>query len=241
MNNVRERTSLAAQISQLQRMLSDIGTASPIARLSIESRLEELKSQMEALYDDGIHRARVELTFKGFPVHATQGVEARFAAMALDKYDSNDEELVEAASQVDHRTMMALREFLETVGQHHACFTVRCDDQIAEFPDVASVTAAAERLDEKNISESDVPVPGYLLGVLPGKRFFEIQPADGANVIFGKLDSGLSVEQVKELESLKSKKITFHLHTLRVGRVRFATRYGLRKWETPGDSHSENV
>ena len=313
MSRVMERAATAAELSQVRTMLTDRAKESPIARLSLEARMSDLEKHLQAIPDDGIQRARVELTFRGAPVHATQGVEARFAAGALDKYDKavalaaasmsqkvkndgripgresnklfitdralgsfgfvleeipsemsgpdsqhelvfekkslvcraaeqtdaillacegSDEELAEAASQVDRRTIVAIRDFLNEIGQHDACFTMRTDDRDVGFSDVASVRSAAERLDEKNISESDTEVIGFLW-FLPAKRTFEIQPEIGGDVIYGKIDPDMTDEQIGEMNILLGKKATFTLHVTKVGHVRVATRYRLLRWTKP--------
>ena len=315
MSRAIERFAIAAELAAIEKMLFDLGEKSPIARVSLDERKTDLEAQLRAMPDDGIQRARIELTFRGAPVHLTQGVEASFAANALEKYDKaialaaasmsqkvkqggripgrdsnklfvtdralgsfgfvleeipadealneaqpelgfenksliykaveqteavlracngTDEELVDAASQVDRRTIVAIRDFLEAIRAGDACFNMRCDDQVTGFQDVASVAAAEERLDEKNISEAIVEVDGFLAGYLPGKRCFEIQPLEGGDLIYGKLDPELTDEKIKELNQLLSKQVHYQFLTTRVGRVRFATRYRLVNWTLLG-------
>jgi hypothetical protein len=307
-----KRSAIAAELSQLRKMLSDIEKTSPLARLGIESRISDLEKQCDSIPVDGIQRARVELTFRGAPVQGTQGVEAQFAGNALEKYDKaialaaasmsqevrldgripgrefnklfvtdralgsfgfileeisvrktesgiepelifdeksltskaveqtkaiifacaneDDEKLVEVASQVDRRTISAIRDFLETVGKSNAYFKMRCDDQVTEFKNVESVQTAAERLADDNIIEADIKATGYLF-FLPAKRTFEITPEDGNEVFYGKIDPDMSEDKFKEMGILLGKKAIFTLHVTKVGRVRLATRYRLLDWE----------
>ncbi|WP_157652948.1 hypothetical protein [Burkholderia ubonensis] len=78
--NRLERSHLEAEVTFLEEQLREIGQDAGLTRLSLESRLNEVREQLVAAPEDAREPAKAIVTFRGKPVLGTHGVMADFGA-----------------------------------------------------------------------------------------------------------------------------------------------------------------
>lgn len=82
---ISDETRLKAEIDHVQRMLAELPQEAAIGKLSLSSRLEELKKELAAL-PYSLEPVSAKLTFRGRPVVASHGIFADFAAKATSAF-----------------------------------------------------------------------------------------------------------------------------------------------------------
>ena len=85
--NTREHKTLLAEAAELQRMLEETPVEFAIDRLSLQSRLEEVRAELAQFPEHLREPARSVLTFNGVPVVRSHGVLADFGAKAIAKFN----------------------------------------------------------------------------------------------------------------------------------------------------------
>ncbi len=115
----------------------------------------------------------------------------------------SDDELAEAASEIDPRALAAIRSFLDTLAKKDAVCALEFNNRAFRFNDVGEVKRSLERLGQDNLHEDSQILKGEFKGALPTPRTFEFKVMDGVTaVIVGKV--GKAVADVNELN--------IHLH-----------------------------
>ena len=136
------------------------------------------------------------------------------ARSVLEGSRGSDDELAEAVSDLDYRTINGIREFLELVAQEKAAFTFEFDRHLIRFPDSSSVQSSAERLRQANVHEEEIEREGSFEGYLPHSRTFEFSDAE-YGLIKGKIMS--SVEGVDTLNELIHQRVRVTLRRTVIG------------------------
>jgi len=145
-----------------------------------------------------------------------------WASNLLESCRGSDDELAEAVSDLDNRTVNAVREFLELVAQEKAAFTFEYGRHLIHFPDSASVQHSAERLLQDNVHEEEIERKGTFEGYLPHSLTFEFTDAE-FGLIKGKIMS--SVQDVATLNELIHSRVSVKLRRTVVvgnGKPKFA-------------------
>src|ERR1700761_809781 len=80
------RDALESQISGLRALIGSLDVDDELGRLSLESRLADLESELEHLAGEIRTTGSVVLSFEGGPVTGSRGIDAEFAANILHDY-----------------------------------------------------------------------------------------------------------------------------------------------------------
>ncbi len=81
---MNEYQSIASEIKELESLIAGIPEANVIERMSLQSRLESAKKELEALPKQANGKAR--LTFRGKPVYGSHGIAADFGSKAAGAF-----------------------------------------------------------------------------------------------------------------------------------------------------------
>ncbi len=167
------------------------------------------------------------LTLQSSPLHDAICVVTR----ALVAAGKGDDELADAAEDLDVRSFAALKEFFAVLQRAHASFRVVAGDADYAF-DLRDVELAAERTDASRTEEQDVPFPGEFLAVLPEGRRFEFRTADGA-IVRGRVAEELTADDLRKMNAERANKpCTAHVRVVTLTRRgRSHTRYVLQRLE----------
>ena len=274
------RDFAAADLAAVDQLLGKLTSKDVFARLSLQSRREDLQRQLEALTDDREVSASASLFFSGDPVLANRGIEASFGAQAMERFQDlvnkifavqhtgalgqrgtvpgkdasklhitnvvrgsfgfrleeiapqinmlasplkdavdevtrlmekfgadNEEAFESEVENLDGRVLASIKDFFETLSSHHATFRLVSGSFDRSFR-TENVTRAAERAKITALDETEIEVPGILLGALCHSRSFDFSPADGRPTINGPIGQDLSTDEIlrinRELTSKNS-------------------------------------
>ena len=125
-----------------------------------------------------------------------------------------DDELADAAAEVDRRALEKVRGFLQVLADSEAVCTVQLGDSTVSFRDVGQVRTSIERLSQENLHEETLQIEGELQGVLPKARVFEFRLGD-SSVIRGKISP--SVRDPDLLNRELHRRTAIHVMVTRVG------------------------
>jgi len=82
---INERDFLASEVNLLKELLASTPQSRLIERISLQSRLENVQTELAALPKSPL-RQKARLTFRGRPVLGSQGIAADFATQATTKF-----------------------------------------------------------------------------------------------------------------------------------------------------------
>ena len=136
--------------------------------------LEEHGAEQMTLEDDSVLGTAIEQT-----------------RQLLEGSAGSDDELADAASEIDPRAVGAIRAFLEKLATSEAVCAVETNEGRFAFSDVGQVRTAASRLAVENLAEDEIAVTGEFQGVLPKRRTFEFVRTDDGEVLVGKIAPGI--------------------------------------------------
>ncbi len=147
-----------------------------------------------------------------------------------------DDELTEAASEVDPRALAAISKFLETMATNEAVCALEFRNEMFRFADVEQVRRSANRLGRDNLHEEEKTLIGQFLGVLPNRRTFELLVDATHDVVAGKV--GKAIEDASSINRVLNKTVKARVNSRRVGEGR--PRYVLLGYEESGQSSEED-
>lgn len=197
--------------------------------------LEEILQQ-----EDGTIQRDALLTEVDRKTAMTRATEQAEAILRASQ--ASDDDLAEAASETDRRTLHALRDFLIVVAEGGAHFRHKSDTGSGVvFTDAAAVAASAERLSDDNIEESTDNLAGILDGIMPGRRWFEFIADGDLGRISGKIDQSIDDEAVTGLKQHMDQRLRITVHVTRVGHGRSARKYRLLAWDPSGQGRQESL
>jgi hypothetical protein len=145
--------------------------------------LEEDPSDGPQLLKSSLKEATEEVT----------GILGRFSGQRDEDYD-------EAVAEIDQRVFSAFRQFFKVLHNDGATLRVVEGESDRQFGWDA-VERAHRRVEETRIEESDRPVEGVLLGVIPIGRRFELRPVDTGQIISGRVGPLLTQEYLERIEN----------------------------------------
>lgn len=143
-----------------------------------------------------------------------------------------DEDLADAANEVEPRAIEKLRSFLQTMADAQAWCTAIFGDLKADFPSLDHVKYGLERIKKENLPETETELEGRFLGVLPNDRRFEFEVAKDEKVIKGKVPADF--DEIDRLNKLLYKPIRIKVLETRVGKGQ--VRYRLLEAPTGGQA-----
>jgi len=119
--------------------------------------------------------------------------------------ESNDDELADVLSEIDARTLNAVRTFLKVMVEAEASCGLEYRERKVRFSDPGDVQRSLQRLGEQNVKEANRVFLGEFLGVLPQHRTFEFLLVAGNPIITGKV--GAAIEDAGTLNTLLGQKV----------------------------------
>lgn len=162
--------------SQNQLLITSTATG------SFGFELEEYGAEQMTLEDDSVLGTAIEQT-----------------RQLLEGSAGSDDELADAASEIDPRAVGAIRAFLEKLATSEAVCAVETNEGRFAFSDVGQVRTAASRLAVENLVEEEIAVTGEFQGALPKRRTFEFVRTDDGEVLVGKIAPGIrNPEQIDD-------------------------------------------
>ena len=143
----------------------------------------------------------------------------------LEGSTGSDDELADAASELDPRAVSAVRGFLDKLVANEAVCAVETNEGRFAFSDVGQVRTAVSRLATENLVEEEIQVTGEFQGALPKRRTFEFRCADDGEVLAGKIAP--SIRNPEAINAHLNQRIEIQLVRTRVGAGR--PRYMLKE------------
>ena len=139
----------------------------------------------------------------------------------------SDEELSDAISETDRRALSAVQNFLKTVADGGAAFTLSRGGEAFEFRDANQVRRSENRLSNDNIREEDSTISARFLGYFPHRpraQFLIIgTDTDSLSDLVGDIVSGPVEQTVAEdvnINGMLNRDVWINVHTRRVGSSR---------------------
>jgi hypothetical protein len=129
--------------------------------------------------------------------------------------ESDDDQLADVLSEIDARTLNAVRTFLKVMVEAEASCGLEYRERKVRFSDPGDVQRSLQRLGEQNVKETGMGLAGQFLGVLPQHRTFEFQVQDDGRVITGKV--GPSIDNAGALNALLGQQVKIKVMETRVG------------------------
>jgi|CXWL01.1.fsa_nt_gi hypothetical protein len=125
-----------------------------------------------------------------------------------------DEELADAATEVDARALGKIREFLTTLAADGAICTLTFREHVSRFRDVGEVQRSANRLSSDNLRERELDIQGSNLSALAMRMQFEMLRAGGTQ-IYGRVAP--SVENVDAINRHTAQAVKVRIMETQVG------------------------
>lgn len=116
----------------------------------------------------------------------------------------DDEQLADAAADLDRRALDKVRAFVNTLAENEAMCTLQHGSQVFRFTSAGQVRAALDRLSTDNLMEQQRQLQGRFEGALPHRRTFEFKIDNSEEIIVGKIAPSIQ----------NPSKINDHLHDL---------------------------
>jgi hypothetical protein len=112
--------------------------------------------------------------------------------------DENENVFTETIEALNPRVFKSIRDFFSHMHNGNATFRIVEGEIDKEF-DHHAIETAWRRAESTNVDEQEVRIEGRLLGVIPVGRRFELQPADGGQVIRGKISESFGENYVQNM------------------------------------------
>lgn len=110
-----------------------------------------------------------------YPEQAVQ----RIQTLLVSANGTNDERLSDAASAIHPRAVNKTAALFDLMRKRHAQLVIDYQGNRAEFATSDDIEYIAERLNPANIEDRTTEVTGFMVGILPTTRQFELRPFDG--------------------------------------------------------------
>ena len=137
--------------------------------------------------------------------------------------EGSDDELSEIANDLHPRAVNKVTQLLGFMARREARFAMDFDGKEFRFHSDGEVEDSAKRLTPSNIEERTETVVGVMIGVVPARRYFELNTGDGTT-IEGRI--GREIGDLYGLaERYTNQRVTTRIRSVRVGRG--GTRYTL--------------
>lgn len=105
---------------------------------------------------------------------------------------STDDELADAAAELDQRAIDKVRSFVAVLRDNDATCDMQYGDRVFRFNELAQVQATLDRLSGDNLHETPVVLEGQFEGFLPRRKTFEFRRADTDEVVSGKIAASVA-------------------------------------------------
>ena len=130
----------------------------------------------------------------------------------------DDEQLADAATDLDRRALDKVRAFVATLADNEAVCALQYGHQAFRFSSVGQVREALQRLSTDNLIEQERQLQGHFEGALPHRRTFEFKLADSEEIIVGKIAP--SIHDPSKINDHLHDRVTVAMTETRVGNGR---------------------
>ncbi|GGY91790.1 hypothetical protein GCM10011614_03120 [Novosphingobium colocasiae] len=117
-----------------------------------------------------------------------------------DFSDPSDAIFEKAIDDIDSRTFLSVKYFIELLRNEGAKFKLVEDNNEIEL-DEAKVERAYQRVERTEVTESEDQIAGTLVGVMPVARRFEFNLGGTEEIISGPIDARLSADFLERIEN----------------------------------------
>jgi len=149
------------------------------------------------------------------PEDAMEKLEKLFQVAA----EGTDDDIAELVEEIHPRAVKKAAEFLGYISEQEAWCGLEFKENVFRFSGIEQVRISAERLESKNIKESDDSFTGEFQGILPKGRTFEFKLHDQKGVLRGKVGPDIDDADVLNREFLHNL-VNVKLHVIQVGQGR---------------------
>ncbi|MBO6767482.1 MAG: hypothetical protein JJ901_04140 [Erythrobacter sp.] len=125
---------------------------------------------------------------------------AAISQIIHDFSDPSDAVFEQAIEDIDGRTFLSVKSFIELLRNEDAKFRLLEDDNEIELDD-AKVERAYQRVERTEVIENDDQITGTLVGVMPVARRFEFNLEGTEEIISGPIDARLSADFLERIEN----------------------------------------
>ena len=137
--------------------------------------------------------------------------------------EGSDDDLSEIANDLHPRIVNKVTQLLEFMDRREAQFAMDFDGKEFRFHSDEEVKDSLERIAPGNIEDRTETVTGVMIGVIPARRYFQLNTVDGTP-IEGRIGREIgNLYRVAELYT--NQRVTAEVRSVRIGRG--ATRYTL--------------
>lgn len=149
---------------------------------------------------------------------AVQQAIERTQSLLSGSIASDDEQLADAATDLDRRALDKVRAFVATLADNEAVCALQYGRQAFRFHSVGQVREALDRLSTDNLTEQQRQLQGHFEGALPHWRTFEFKLADSDEIIVGKIAP--SIHDPSRINDHLHERATVSMMETRVGNGR---------------------
>ncbi len=137
--------------------------------------------------------------------------------------EGSDDELSEIANDLHPRALNKVAQFLKFMVRREAQFVMDFDGKEVRFQNDREVEDSLERLAPSNIEDRTETVTGIMIGVVPTRRYFELNTGEGASMD-GRIGREIG-DLYRVAELYTNQRVIARIRSVRVGKG--VTRYTL--------------
>lgn len=127
----------------------------------------------------------------------------------------DDEQLADAASEIDQRALDKIRTFVNTLAENGAVCTMQYSDRVVRFANLAQVTRSLERLGHDNLYEAEETIRIRFGGAMPHRKNCEFQIQGCDDWLAARISP--SVENADEINENRGAWVNARMLITRVG------------------------
>lgn len=134
----------------------------------------------------------------------------------------DEEDLADAAAELDQRALDKVRTFVQTLADNDALCTLRQRNRAFRFTSPGEVRTSLDRLRRDNLHEETLTVVGELQGLLTKSRTFQFDTGDNLGVITGKVAPSVGgIEQISRKMIFRQVRVSLLRKQIGSGRPRY--------------------
>lgn len=134
----------------------------------------------------------------------------------------DEEDLADAAAELDQRALAKVRTFVQTLADNDALCTLRKRDRAFRFVNMGQVRTSLDRLRQDNLHEESLTITGELQGLLTKPRTFQLDTEGDLGVITGKVATSVGdIEQISRTMSFRRIRVNLVQKQIGSGRPRY--------------------
>ena len=131
--------------------------------------------------------------------------------------DATDEDLADLAGRMHPRAVSKVAEFAQILKNNGAQVVIELNTREVALKSPSDVERATERLAARNIDQETTNMDGTLIGLVPGRRFFEFRPQGTTDPIQGRIGQEVQ-EPYRAAVRYTNREVTVRIRRVQVGR-----------------------